>query len=335
MKLEKGNKATDWSPAPEDPGQSLVTGTSVTITPENGLEVAQTLSNGSQSLPTRFKANASQFGLYRASDNLMIAGAGVDASGQGYFAASQIKDVLAASDVVFELKSTEDSVFRHLLLAPTVAGSEYGGFGITIPKGAGNKKIRLLAQNDSNLDIHGNVNVAIGAGGGLSLSSVGTLIMSGASAYVYVGTDQNPAGAASFACHAIPNETNKYALGSTAYSLRWTRLYCVQSVDVSSDARLKKDIVDLDGSLIYKLRPRKFRLIDGNGKLRFGLVAQEVKAALDELGIVDADLYGDDNPESLSLVYEELIAPLIAAVQTQKGRIDALEARLAALEERA
>lgn len=33
-KLEKGNKATDWSPAPEDPAKSLVTGTTVTITDE-------------------------------------------------------------------------------------------------------------------------------------------------------------------------------------------------------------------------------------------------------------------------------------------------------------
>lgn len=33
-KLEKGSKPTDWSPAPEDPAKSLVTGTTVTITDE-------------------------------------------------------------------------------------------------------------------------------------------------------------------------------------------------------------------------------------------------------------------------------------------------------------
>jgi hypothetical protein len=36
------------------------------------------------------------------------------------------------------------------------------------------------------------------------------------------------------------------------------------------------------------------------------------------LEFTTADLYGDENPDSLSLRYEELIAPLIAAVQKQQ-----------------
>jgi hypothetical protein len=48
--------------------------------------------------------------------------------------------------------------------------------------------------------------------------------------------------------------------------------------------------------------------------------------------IVDADLYGDENSDSLSLRYEELIAPLIAVVQKQQCQIEAMESRLSALE---
>ncbi len=113
---------------------------------------------------------------------------------------------------------------------------------------------------------------------------------------------------------------------------RFNRVYVTLSESVSSDGRLKTDIEDLSEDLIYRLRPRKYRMKSDPGKLRFGLIAQETKAALDELGIEDADLYGDENPESLSLVYGELIAPLIAAAQAQKNRIDNLEARIAELE---
>lgn len=164
------------------------------------------------------------------------------------------------------------------------------------------------------------------------LSETGAATIEGDGGSMSISKSIHPNGAADFSCHVIPSENDAYALGSTAYSKRWRRLYCVQAPDVSSDARLKKNIEDLDGSLIYRLRPRKFRMRDGDGKLRFGLIAQEVKAALDELGIEGADLYGDENPDSLSLVYEELIAPLIAAVQEQKSRIDDLESRLSALE---
>ena len=109
---------------------------------------------------------------------------------------------------------------------------------------------------------------------------------------------------------------------------RWRRLYCTMAVDVSSDARLKRDIKDLDGDLIMCLRPRQYRLIAEPDKVHFGLIAQEVKAALDECGIEDADVYDDENPDSLSLRYEELIAPLIATVQRQQAQIDALEQRM-------
>jgi hypothetical protein len=81
-----------------------------------------------------------------------------------------------------------------------------------------------------------------------------------------------------------------------------------------------------------RLRPRAFRLKAEPNKLRFGLIAQEVKEALDACGIEDADLYGDENSDSLSLRYEELIAPLIAVVQKQQCQIEAMESRLSALE---
>ena len=307
---------------------------SISLKNQPGLMIPVTLENGdgTQTVEARFIASDTVFGLFRASDGAPIAVGGVGADGKGFFAASQLKDALAAGDVVFGLKAMEDAAFRHLLLSPAVDGAEYGGFGISMPKNAGSPQVRLVARDASDLVLHGNVDVSIGAGRCLSLSSTDALSIEGMGVAVDISTYIHNAGAMTITGHVLPAITNTYALGSKSRNLRWTRLYCVQSPDVSSDARLKKDIEDLDGSLIYKLRPRKFRMRDGDGKLRFGLIAQEVKQALDELGIEGADLYGDENPDSLSLVYEELIAPLIAAVQEQKARNDALEARLDALE---
>jgi len=310
---------------------------SISLKNQPGLMIPVTLENGdgTQTVEARFIASDTVFGLFRASDGAPIAVGGVGADGKGFFAASQLKDALAAGDVVFGLKAMEDAAFRHLLLSPAVDGAEYGGFGISMPKNAGSPQVRLVARDASDLVLHGNVDVSIGAGRCLSLSSTDALSIEGMGVAVDISTYIHNAGAMTITGHVLPAITNTYALGSKSRNLRWTRLYCVQSADVSSDARLKRDIDDLDGALIYKLRPRKYRLRGGDGKLCFGLVAQEVKAALDEVGIKDADLYGDENPESLSLVYEELIAPLIAAVKEQKARIDSLETRLQALEARA
>lgn len=127
--------------------------------------------------------------------------------------------------------------------------------------------------------------------------------------------------------------TNAYNLGhggnTEQAAVRFRRLYCTMSVDVSSDARQKDSVGDVPADFVLRLRPRLYRRKDDRSRrLRMGLYAQEVKEALDGCGLGDADLYGE-NPDSLSLRYEELIAPLIATVQSQQRRIEALEARLA------
>ena len=333
MKLERGDKATDWSPAPQDPAQSLATGTSVTITPANGLEVTQTLSNGSASLPVKFRANATQFGLFRSSDNLMIAGAGVDTSGKGYFASSALTVPGSADGSLFKMLTTDFQGTPGISLVMHDKGYRVGGIsgsyisGIplaqTLCYSAG--ELMLASGVDAIGDIVNGCYVNLAANPGVITLGAYRVEFTGVTRINMYTTD----GYVYFNNHIRPTSTSVRVGGPDN---RFSRVYVTTSESVSSDARLKKDVEDLDGNLIYKLRPRQFRLIADESTLRFGLIAQEVKTALDELGIVDADLYGDENPESLSLVYAELITPLIAAVQEQKARIDALEARLAALE---
>jgi hypothetical protein len=71
------------------------------------------------------------------------------------------------------------------------------------------------------------------------------------------------------------------------------------------------------------------------GRYHHGLIAQEVKATLDTLG-VDFGGYQDHSVKGgkdvLSIGYDELIGPMIKAIQELKAKNDALEARIAALE---
>jgi hypothetical protein len=99
---------------------------------------------------------------------------------------------------------------------------------------------------------------------------------------------------------------------------------------VISDAREKivNDKPPLGLEFIRSLRPVSFKWKDGGKRQHWGLLAQQVKAVCDAAGVdfggwVLADA-GD--PESRQgLRYEELIAPLIKAVQELTERIETLE----------
>ena len=118
----------------------------------------------------------------------------------------------------------------------------------------------------------------------------------------------------------------------------------------SSDVRLKKDIEDdsLGLSFINKLRPVKFRWkatneleLDNpqynevNNKntttVIHGLIAQEVKAALDEEGV---STFGgwDVEPNGIQSISREMfLTPLINAIQELSAQVETLKAEIAAL----
>lgn len=143
---------------------------------------------------------------------------------------------------------------------------------------------------------------------------------------------------------------------------RWRRLYSNNTTISTSDARLKTDIADspLGLDFIEALRPVSYRWIvgtrtvvkdaDGNGivigespegkpifqmdetpgvRLHYGFIAQEVKQVLDQSGVEDFAGYVHDDlsdPDStLSLSYEQFIAPLVKAVQELSNRVKQLE----------
>ena len=167
-----------------------------------------------------------------------------------------------------------------------------------------------------------------GTGHGVSENSVRGLI---------VGAD---------AVRPIGDNNTDLGLGSNA----WKDLYYDGTAN-PSDERDKDNITDLDLGLgfIQNLRPVTFNWNRRNGEsddvVHMGVVAQEVKAALDSEGVVGdwaiwREFLADESPEHQHdrlaydkqfVSYQEMIPAVIKAVQELSEKIEELEAKLQAL----
>ena len=124
---------------------------------------------------------------------------------------------------------------------------------------------------------------------------------------------------------------------------RFERIYLINQPNVSSDKRLKDNILDVDEKLIdiigSTVKPKSFTLKDSN-KIHFGYIAQDVENALykytlSKYGLNKAkeeaskfEVLSKDT-EYLSLLYGEL-AVIIDAYN--RRRMDKLEERILTLE---
>ena len=142
-------------------------------------------------------------------------------------------------------------------------------------------------------------------------------------------------------------------LGSSAYT--WNKLWLGQAstfssggfwtlrsrdsdrqvMEYTSSERWKKDIVDLPLSEAYEVlnaRPIKFRGIDDDESvpLEAGLSAESLHEAGYEYAVRYDEGHWGETPRAV--YYEMLTAPLIVICKDQKAKIEALEARVAALE---
>ena len=108
-----------------------------------------------------------------------------------------------------------------------------------------------------------------------------------------------------------------------------------------SDARIKTDVEDLSLGLdfIKKLRPVEFRrTTDATPRKNCGLIAQELEAVLEEVGVDDLAFIGVPNYHNLSeeekqdalksVNYDLINTCLLKAVQELAAKVEALEAKL-------
>ena len=156
-----------------------------------------------------------------------------------------------------------------------------------------------------------------------------------------------------------PTVSNAKDLGTS--SLLWRDAYVVNGVTTTSDVNEKKEIKDttLGLDFINALRPVEYKWKDGGVRKHQGFIAQEVKTVLDAKDSAsDQGMWGlntvkspktiivhhDENDEDKtfdeeidtvpreSLRYNELIGPLVKAVQELTTQNEALTARITILE---
>ena len=105
--------------------------------------------------------------------------------------------------------------------------------------------------------------------------------------------------------------------------------------NTSSDYRLKENLAEVaDGiARLQQLKPRRFNFIVDPDKTVDGFIAHEVQAVVPEAITGEKDAVDNDgNPVYQSIDQSKLMPLLTAALQEAIGRIETLEAKVAALE---
>ena len=134
-----------------------------------------------------------------------------------------------------------------------------------------------------------------------------------------------------------PKDVEAERLGAIdAYTgfIRTNGVKTYEPVQVASDADLKTNIQSLDtqnsSDFIYALNPVEYKYKDGtSNRLHHGFIAQELHDSMQS----DWGVYCDANIDTgenggKAIRYEELIADLVATVQSQNERIAELEKKL-------
>ena len=117
---------------------------------------------------------------------------------------------------------------------------------------------------------------------------------------------------------ATVDASNKVRIGNTNVTVIEGNV----AFTVGSDIRIKKDVEDIGCGLgfIKQLRPVQYRLKEGNDRIDFGFIAQDIELTLGtEYNILGI---GGTEDRMLSLRYTDFIAPMVKAMQEQQDIIE-------------
>jgi len=124
---------------------------------------------------------------------------------------------------------------------------------------------------------------------------------------------------------------------------RFDNIYATNGTIQTSDQNEKNTITDSDLGIdfIKRLTPKSY-IFNGKTRTHYGLIAQDVETVLTDInkptsgfaGFIKDDISEeqDGSEYRYGLRYTEFVAPLIQAVRDQQATIDALTARITALE---
>ena len=152
-------------------------------------------------------------------------------------------------------------------------------------------------------------------------------------------------GGTSTTARVIPQTDNVGYVGQSDF--RWQAIYAVSGSIQTSDEREKTEIKEttLGLDFIKDLKPVSYKWIDGEQQNKGkderehqGLIAQQVAETVEKHGVNKNDFGGLDIQKTekyddfYGMSYDQLIAPLIKAIQEQQTIIDDLKTRIETLE---
>lgn len=183
-------------------------------------------------------------------------------------------------------------------------------------------------------------NVAIGVNALSALTAADQNVAVGWNALSNVTTGGNNIGIGTGATVPVAANNNQIQMGNV--NIGYAGIQVAWSV--TSDSRWKDNIKssNLGLDFINKLNPVYYtRKNDETKKTEYGFIAQELDKTLNEFGATNNSIITKDDEGMLSVRYNDLLAPMVKAIQelktendTLKQQKEALENRLKAIEEK-
>lgn len=282
---------------------------SITISASGGGGGTVALNDGSVSSPSLYFTNQTGTGLYRATGTLAAAIGGT----QSMFVTSAIA-IYPYNVALGESAGTGIAGSANVAIGYATISANFSATGASCTA-VGYQALR---------GVTGTVNTAVGNGAGFNITS---------------GANNTCLGNQATASSA--SVSNEITLGNSSV----TTLRCqVTTITSLSDARDKKDVTDLDAGLAFinALKPVRFtwdmRPTEGlDGEMvqgrkddpDTGFIAQDLKAAQEQLGITIPGLVYEINPDKLEAGYGKLLPVLVKAIQELSAKVEKLEAQLA------
>ncbi|MEN9935988.1 MAG: hypothetical protein RLZZ387_2567 [Chloroflexota bacterium] len=299
--------------APSTSGNVLTSnGTAWVSSPLNSIG----LSDGTAAAPSLYFNAESGTGVYRPSASTLGFAVG------GVFAGSITYTASGEGNVkVGDRAGTSASGTRN------VAVGSWAGFDLT----SANNTTLIGASAGANITTaSGSTFVGFSAGANVTTAQDNTALGYNAGSTITSGSNNTCLG--NEAQPSSATVSNTITLGNASIATLRCQVTTITSL---SDARDKTDVAALDAGLAFinALNPVRFtwdaRDPDGkHGEADTGFIAQDLKAAQEQLGIDIPGLVYADNPDKLEAGYGKLLPVLVKAIQELSAKVEALEAQL-------
>ncbi len=205
------------------------------------------------------------------------------------------------------LKSNTIAVYNTAIGFSSMILNETGNFNTAVGADALHSNLtggsNTAVGMNSGSKCKGNYNTFVGVNADISTIS---LVLTNATAIGYGAT---------------VSASNNIRLGNTSVTVIEGQV----AFTSASDERLKKNIKDINAGLdfIMKLHPVEFQMKEGDDRLNFGFIAQDIEKLV---GTNNSILtIGGDEERTMGLRYTDFIAPMVKALQEQQKQIDLLK----------